>query len=124
MGATKKDIDGLNAIRPEDHRPPNWRPEWEDQGPLGKPLSSLTPEQLAARSDRRAGQPQMDYSRQKEDLKFRGYPGQAGNIVSGERMPYGGESVGPMVQQDTANAQTANARPGVGGRLRRFKWQR
>lgn len=67
--------------------PPNWRPEYEDQGPLGKPLSSLTPEQLAARNDRRARQPQLDYSRQKEAPKFRGYPGQSGNIVSGPRMP-------------------------------------
>jgi hypothetical protein len=68
-------------------------------------------------------QPQMDYSRQKETPRSQGYPGQAGNIVSGERMPYGGQPAGPMVQQDTANAQTANARPGMGGPRRRFSWQ-
>jgi hypothetical protein len=77
----------INTTRAEDYRPPNWRPEWENQGPFGKPLSSLTPEQLAARSNRRAGQSQLGYSLQKETPKFQGYPGQSGNIVSGPRMP-------------------------------------
>ena len=35
----------------------------------------------------------------------------------------GGMPAGPMVQQDTANAQTANARPGIGGPRKRFSWQ-
>jgi hypothetical protein len=36
----------------------------------------------------------------------------------------GGMPAGPMVQQDTANAQTANARSGVGGPRKSFSWQR